>query len=117
MKNQNPKIEGPAGSGLPNGAENIAQAAEQSAGIITSTPGALAHPKIKAIRRGPGGKAEWLITLDGVCTDAPMRDRRLRNYRKFCNVIQFRFGIQYSPMSQAEWTAVVEAAIREGGDA
>jgi hypothetical protein len=105
----------PAAVGTAGGVKESARAAEQSAGTITSTTAALAHPVITAIRRGPGGKAEWLITLDGVCSEAPMRDRRLRSYKKFCNVIQFRFGIEYSPMSQVDWTAIVEAAIVAGG--
>jgi hypothetical protein len=110
------KIKGPPGL-PPDGTKEYAPAAEQSAGIITSTPCAIAHPKITAIRRGPGGKADWLVTLEGVCSEAPMRDRRLRSYKKFCNVVQFRFGIEYSPMTQSEWTAIVEAAIAAGGAA
>lgn len=84
-------------------------------GPHNSTAALLPHPKITAIRRGPGGKAEWLLTLDGVCSEAPMRDRRLRSYKRFCNVIKFRFGIEFGAMPQADWDALLERARREGG--
>ena len=72
-------------------------------------------PVITSIRRGPGGKADWLVSIEGVCTDTHIRDRQLRNYRKFCNVIKHRFGVTFDPMPQADWLAIVEAAIAEGG--
>jgi hypothetical protein len=72
------------------------------------------HPKIADIKRGPGGWSEWLVSIEGVCTDAPIRDKRLISYRKFRNVIKFRFGIYFDPMPQAVWLASVVAAITKG---
>jgi hypothetical protein len=71
---------------------------------------------VTRIRRGPGGKAEWLVSIKGVCDDTPMRDRKLRRHRRFCNIIKHRFGVTFDPMPQAVWLAIVEAAIAaEGG--
>jgi hypothetical protein len=78
-------------------------------------------PVIAGIRRGPGGvaslKADWLVTVRGVCTDAPFRDRRLRNYRQFCNIIQRRFGFTFAPTAQDDWATIVETAMAETGGA
>ncbi|WP_456763398.1 hypothetical protein [Bradyrhizobium sp. USDA 4463] len=58
------------------------------------------------------------MSIKGVCTDTPMRDRKLRRYRRFCNIIKHRYGVTFDPMMpQPEWLAVVEAAIAEGGAA
>jgi len=71
-------------------------------------------PVIASIRRGPGGKVDWLVSIEGICVDAPMRDRSLRRYRRFCNAIQHRFGVTFDPMPQADWATIVEAAIAAG---
>lgn len=69
-----------------------------------------------SIRRDAGGKADWLVSIKGVCVDAPMRDRKLRRFRRFCNAIKHRFGVTFDPMPQADWSAIVEVAIAaEGG--
>ncbi len=70
---------------------------------------------VTGIRRGAGGNADWLVSIEGVCTETPFRDRKLRNYKKFCNAIKFRFGVTFDPMAQALWAAIVEAAIAKGG--
>lgn len=87
----------------------------ENAKTKAQTGAAANSPKITEIRRGPGGKADWLVSIMGVCTDAPVRDRRLVSYRKFRNVIKFRFGVHFDPMPQAVWLATVEAAIAKGG--
>lgn len=82
-------------------------------------------PVITSIRRGPGGKADWLVSIEGdvcadvhvVCTDVPVSDQRLRISKRFCNVLWYRFGVNFDPMPQADWSAIVEAAIAEGGAA
>jgi hypothetical protein len=80
--------------------------------IIALTDAVAANsPVITSIRRGPGGKADWLVSIEGVCTDTPFRDRKLRHYRKFCNAIKHRFGVTFNPMSRADWLAIVETAI------
>jgi hypothetical protein len=83
--------------------------------IKAQTGAAANRPIIAEIRRGPGGKADWLVSILGVCTDAPIRDRRLVSYRKYRNVIKFRFGVHFDPMPQAVWLASVVAAITKGG--
>jgi hypothetical protein len=78
--------------------------------IIAQTGGKANSPAITSIRRGPGGKADWLVSI------TPFRDRKLRRYRRFCNAIKHRFGVTFDPMPQAHWAAIVEAAIAaEGG--
>jgi hypothetical protein len=73
-------------------------------------------PVITSIRRGPGGKADWLVSIESVCTDTHFRDPKLRNFHKFCNAIKHRFGVTFDPMPQNDWLAIVEAAIAaEGG--
>ncbi|SRR5260221_7255092 len=72
-------------------------------------------PVLTSLTRGPGGKAEWLVSIGGVCTDTPMRDRKLRRYRRFCNIIKHRFGVVFDPMPQVDWSVIVEAAIAKGG--
>lgn len=80
-------------------------------------PGDKAHsPVITNIRpAGPDSTADWLVSIAGVCVDTPFQDRKLRNYRKFCNAIKHRFGVTFDPMSRADWSAMVEAAIAKGG--
>jgi hypothetical protein len=73
------------------------------------------RPVIISIRRGPGGKADWLVSIERVCTDTPMRDRKLRRSNRFSNILWYRFGVNFDPMPQAIWLAIVEAAIAEGG--
>jgi hypothetical protein len=75
------------------------------------------RPVITSIRRGPGGWAEWLVSIEGVCTDTPMRDHKLRRYRRFCNAMKYRFGVTFDPMPQAVWSSIVDAAIAKGGAA
>ena len=82
---------------------------------LAQTVAAANRPVITSIRRGPGGKADWLVSIESVCIDTHFRDRKLRNYRKFCNAIEHRFGVTFDPMPQADWLAIVEAAIAEGG--
>ena len=73
-------------------------------------------PVITSIRRGPGGKADWLVSIEGVCIDVPMSDQKLRSYRRFCNVIKHWSGVSLDPMPpRANWSAMVEAAIAKGG--
>ena len=100
----------PAASGV----EGIAVFSENTARIAQI--GAAANsPVITSIRRGPGGKADWLVSIEGVCTDTHFRDPKLRQYRKFCNAIKHRFGITLNPISRADWSAMVKAAIAKGG--
>ena len=75
------------------------------------------RPVIVSVRRRPYGKPAWLVSIKGVCIDTPMRDRKLRRYRRFCNAIQHRFGVTLDPMPQAAWSAIVEAAIAKVGAA
>jgi len=97
-----------------NGVGGIAEFSENTASIA-QTFAAAHNPVITSIRRGPGGNAEWLVSIKGVGTDTPFRDRKLRNYRKFCNAIKHRFGVTFDPMPQADWLTIVEAAIAKGG--
>ena len=93
-----------------NRVEGIAVFSENTASIAQTRANANS-PVITSIRHRPNGKAEWLVSIKGVCTDTPMRDRQLRRYRRFCNVICYRFGVYFDPMPQADWLAIVEAAI------
>lgn len=77
----------------------------------------MTQPRIISIRRGPGGPADWLVTIEGHNDELPIRDRRLRTYKKFCNVIRHRLGINFDPMPQDEWSAIIETAIEKGGGA
>lgn len=70
-----------------------------------------------SVRRGLGGKPDWLVSIKGICTDTPMRDRKLRRYRRFCNIIKHRFDVTFDPMPQADWLSIVDAAIAAGGGA
>ncbi|WP_262049307.1 hypothetical protein [Bradyrhizobium sp. Bra78] len=98
-----------------NGVEGIAVFSENTAGIAHNRPAAKA-PVITGIRRRAGGKADWLVSIKDVCTDVPIRDRKLRRYRRFCAAVSYRFGVTFDPMAQADWTIIVEAAIAaEGG--
>jgi hypothetical protein len=97
-----------------NGVEGIAVFSENTASIAQI--GAAANsPVITSIRRRPYGKAEWLVSIKGVCIDSSMRDGKLRNYRKFCNAMKYRFGVTFDPMPQVDWSVIVEAAIGKGG--
>ena len=105
------KIKDLVSGGTLGEARESASAEGLGAGHHNTPAPAPAHPKIIGIRRGPGGWAEWLVSINGVCTDIPVRDRRLRRYRRFRNVILYRFGIYFDPMPQADWSAMVDAAI------
>ncbi|MBR1156078.1 hypothetical protein [Bradyrhizobium sp. JYMT SZCCT0428] len=72
-------------------------------------------PVITGIRPRPYGKPAWLVSIDDVCTEEPIQDRKLRRYRRFCAAIEWRFGVNFGPMPQSAWSAIVEAAIAEGG--
>jgi hypothetical protein len=106
----------PAAVATAGGTKGIAVFPENTAGIA-QTVGAANNPVITSIRRGPGGKADWLVSIEGVCTDTPFRDPKLRNYRKFCNAIKYRFGVTFDTMSRADWLAIVKAAIAAKGGA
>jgi hypothetical protein len=54
------------------------------------------------------------VSIEGVCTDIPIRDRKLRRYGRFCAAIKHRFGVVFDPMPQAEWLVIVEETIRGG---
>jgi hypothetical protein len=97
-----------------NGIEGIAVFSENTA-TIAQIEATANNPVITGIRRGPGGKAHWLVSIGDVCTDTPFRDQKLRRYCRFCNAIKHRFGVTFDPMLQADWLAMVEAAIAEGG--
>jgi hypothetical protein len=96
-----------------NGVEGIAVFSKNAASIAQI--GAAANSPVTSIRRGPGGKADWLVSIEGICIDTPMRDRKLRRYRRFCNAVKHRFGVTFDPMPQAGWSSMVEAAIVKGG--
>jgi hypothetical protein len=87
------------------------KAVSENTSSIAQTVAAAKGPAIASIRRGPGGKADWLVSIEGVCTDTPFRDRKLRRHRRFCNIIWHRFGVNFDPMPQADWSVIVEAAI------
>jgi hypothetical protein len=106
-----------------NGVEGIAVFSENTA-TIAQTVAAANSFAITSIRRGPGGWAEWLVSIKGdcadlqvVCTDVPVSDQRLRRSKRFCNVLWHRCGVNFDPMPQAEWSAIVEAAIAKVGAA
>jgi hypothetical protein len=109
------KSKRPAAVAAAGGAKGIAVSKNNA--IIAQTGGNANSPAITSIRRGAGGRAEWLVSIEGVCTDTPMRDRKLRNYRRFCNAIKHRFGVTFDPMPRADWLTIVEAAIAKGGAA
>jgi hypothetical protein len=105
-----------------NWVEGIAVFSENTASIaqIEATAN---RPVVTSIRRGPGGKADWLVSIEGdvcagvrvVCTHVPVSDQRLQSSESFCDVLWHRFGVNFDPMPQADWLAMVEAAIAEGG--
>src|SRR3954454_22413974 len=72
---------------------------------------------IVSVRRRPYGKPAWLLSIKDVCTDTPIRDCKLRRYRRFCYAIKHRPGVTFDPMPRADWLAIVEVAIAEGGEA
>lgn len=107
------KSKRPAAVATAGGAKGIAVLNESAPSLAeTATTGN--RPEITSLRRGPGGTADWLVSIKGVCTDTHFRHRKLRNYRKFCNAIKHRFGITFDPMPQSDWLSIVEAAITEG---
>jgi hypothetical protein len=85
-----------------NGAQGIA---------VVSATASIAQAAGVTVRRGPGGYAEW--SIEGICTDVPMSDQKLRSYRRFCNVIKHWSGVSLDP--QSAWSAIVEAAIAKCG--
>ena len=99
------KRNGPAG----NGAEGIAVFTENTASIAKLV--AANSPVIASIKRRPYGKAAWLVSIKGICTDMPVRDHKLRRYRRFGAAIKYRFGVTFEPMQQADWSGIVEAVI------
>src|SRR4051794_31606202 len=105
----------PAAVATAGGAKGIAVFSENSS--ISQTIASANTPEITSVRRGPGGWAEWLVSVEGVCIDTPMRDRKLRRYRSFCNAFKHRFGVTFDPMPQADWAVIVEAAIAKVGAA
>ena len=86
---------------------------------------ALAHavtangPFITGIRRGPGGvaslKSDWLVTVNHLHrrTHAGSATAQLQQILR-CVILR-RFGVTFAPMLQDDWSAIVEAAIAEGG--
>lgn len=117
QKNKHPAAVATAG-----GAKGIAVFSKNTASIaqIGATANSYA---ITSIRRGPGGWAEWVVSMEGdvcagvhvVCTDVPMSDQRLRTSKRFCKVLWHRLGVNFNPMPQSAWSAIVEAAIAKGG--
>src|SRR4051812_4755111 len=110
----------PAAVATAGGAKGIAVFSENTS--IADTVAAANSPEITSIRRGPGGWAEWIVSIEGdvcadvhvVCTDVPVSDQRLRISKRFCNVLWYRFGVNFNPMPQSAWSAIVEAAIAGG---
>ena len=108
------KTKGPAAVATAGGAKGIAV----SKNISIAQTGAVANsPPIASIRRRPYGKPAWLVSIEGVCANMPIRDRKLRRFRRFCAAIKYRFGVTLEPMPQADWSAIVEAAIAKVGAA
>jgi hypothetical protein len=106
------KKRNPAAVATARGARGIAVSRNTS---ITQTATA-ANPFITSIRRAPPvGKVDWLVSIEGICTDTPIRDRKLRRYRRFCAAIKYRFRVALDPMPQSDWSAIVEAAIAKAG--
>ena len=99
-----------------NGVEGIAVFSENTASIA-QTAAAANSPVITSIRRRAYGKAAWLVSIKGVCTDMPIRDRKLRRYRRVRAAVKYRFGVTFEPMQQADWSGIVEAAIAAAGGA
>ena len=99
-----------------NWVEGIAVFSENTA-TIAQIEATANRPVVTSIRQGPGGKADWLVSIEGVCTNTPFRDPKLRNYHKFCNAIKHRFGVTFDTMSRGDWLAIVEAAIAAKGGA
>ncbi|MET4180696.1 hypothetical protein ABIB94_002796 [Bradyrhizobium sp. JR7.2] len=96
-----------------NGVEGNA-AVNKNAATIAQNPRAANSPRITNIRRASYGNVEWLVSIAGVCTDTPIRDRKLRRYRRFCASIKHRFGVVFDPMPQAEWLVIIEAITSNG---
>jgi hypothetical protein len=97
----------PARSRYCGGAKGIA--VDNAADIAQTGAAANSPTTIIAIRRGPGGKAAWLVTvkggcLDGGCDNTPFRDRDLRGYHRFCIAMLLRFSIRFDQlMPQGVW--------------
>ncbi|WP_369722914.1 hypothetical protein AB8Z38_02305 [Bradyrhizobium sp. LLZ17] len=117
----NQKNEHPAAVATAGGARGIAVFSQNT--NIAQTVASANSPSITSIRRGPGGWAEWVVSIKGdvcaevhvVCTDVPVSDQCLRTSKRFCNVLWYRFGVNFNPMPQSAWSAIVEAAIAKGG--
>lgn len=117
-----PQKKNPAAVATAAGAQGIA--VSKNTATIAQTGGKANGPAFTSIRRGPGGKAEWLVSIEGVCadvhvvcTDVPVSDQRLRRSKRFCNVLRHRCGVNFDPIPQAAWSAIVEAAIAKVGAA
>jgi hypothetical protein len=104
------KRNGPDAVATANRAKGIA-VLNESIAILAQTAATGNPPVITRLARGPGGKADyWLVSIAGVCIDTPIRAKKLRAYKRFCNAIRYRFGVAFDPMPQAEWDAIVEKA-------
>ena len=101
----------PAAVATAGGAKGIAVSSNIS---IALTVALANRPAIASVRRRPYGKAAWLVSIKGVCTDTPLRDQKLRRYRRFCNAIKHRFGVTFDSMPQSARSVIVEAAIAKG---
>ena len=106
------KSKRPAAVATAGGAKGIVVSKNTS---IAQTLAAANSPAITGIKRRPYGKAAWLVSIKGVCTDMPIRDRKLRRYRRVRAAVKYRFGVTFEPMQQADWSGIVEAAIAKGG--
>jgi hypothetical protein len=108
------KKRNPAAVATASGAKGIAVFPENTASIAQTVAAANGPAIIIAIRRGPGGKAAWLVTVkgDGMCIeDAPMRKWDLGNYYRFCLGMLLRFGIRFDQlMPQGAWEMLVTRA-------
>jgi hypothetical protein len=114
--------ENPAAVATPAGAAGFA--VSKNTATIAQTTASANSFVVTSIRRGPGGWAKWLVSIEGVCadvhvvcTDVPVSDQRLRRSKRFCNVLWHRFGVNFDPMPQAAWSAIVGAAIAKLGAA
>src|SRR6476619_2335692 len=79
------KTNEPVGGGAPTEPEVTTVFAQNSTKLPQNTTAANS-PVISGVRRGPGGKAAWLVSIEGICTDTPFWDRKLRRSRRFCNI-------------------------------
>src|SRR5215210_6590907 len=106
------KSKRPAAVATAGGARGIAVFSENTS--VAQTVAAAYSPAITRIRRGPGGGAEWVVSIESnvcadvhvVCTDVPVSDRCLRRSKRFCNVLWHRYGVNFNPMPQSAWSAL-----------